>query len=246
MTDLGMGGFPGVRKFFLPLLRQLFPPACPLCSHTFSSEETEVFCSACMAGFKALPEAYCPVCALPFAGVSNSSHLCSRCTLHPPSYEKVYTVGLYEQSLRYAIHQFKFNRKVSLDRSLGVLLEQAVDRNLSVDLIVPIPLSRQRLQQRSYNQALLLAREFAKIRQLSLASNLLVKVRDTESQQGLSAVQRGRNLQGAFKLRGEVPGRTVLLVDDVMTTGTTVEACSQILLAGGAKAVYVAVIGRAA
>lgn len=148
--------------------------------------------------------------------------------------------------MRYAIHQFKFNRKVSLDRSLGVLLEQAVDRNLSVDLIVPIPLSRQRLQQRSYNQALLLAREFAKIRQLSLASNSLVKVRDTESQQGLSAVQRGRNLQGAFKLRGEVSGRTVLLVDDVMTTGTTVEACSQILLAGGAKAVYVAVIGRAA
>ena len=241
-----MGGFPGIKKVFLSLFRQLFPPACPLCGHTFVREEKGVFCSACLTGFKPLSDAHCPTCALPFAGISNSSHLCGRCTLHPPAYEKVYAVGLYDQSLRHAIHQFKYNRRVGLDRSLGVLLDRAVDRNLSIDLVVPVPLSHQRLQQRSYNQALLLAREFSRIRQLSVASNFLVKSRETKSQQGLSAVQRGKNLRGAFQLRGDVSGMTVLLVDDVMTTGATVEACSQILSAGGAKSVYVAVIGRAA
>lgn len=241
-----MGGFPGVKKFFLPLLKPLFPPACPLCGYTFAREETGVFCSACLAGFKPLPDAHCPTCALPFAGVSHSSHLCSRCTLNPPSFENVYAVGLYDQSLRHAIHQFKYNRKVGLDRSLGVLLDRAVDRDLAVDLVVPVPLSRMRLQQRSYNQALLLAREFARIRQLPVVSNVLFKVRETESQQGLSARQRGLNLQDAFKLRGTISGATVLLIDDVLTTGATGEVCSQVLLAGGAKAVYIAVIGRAA
>lgn len=240
-----MGGFPGIKKFLLPLFRQLFPPACPLCGHTFAREETDVFCSACLAGFKPLPDARCPTCALPFAGGSNSSHLCGRCTLHPPAYEKVYAAGLYDKSLRHAIHQFKYNRKVGLDRSLGILLDRAVDHNLKADLIVPVPLSQMRLRQRSYNQALLLAWEFARIRQLSVASNVLLKVRETESQQGLSAKQRGLNLQGAFKLRGAISGSTVLLVDDVLTTGATGEACSQALLAGGAKAVYIAVIGRA-
>jgi ComF family protein len=241
-----MGGFPAIKNFLLPLFRQLFPPACPLCGHTFSNEETGVFCSVCLAGFKALPDAHCPTCALPFPGGSNSSHLCSRCTLNPPAYEKVYAVGLYDRSLRHAIHQFKYNRKVGLDRSLGVLLDRAVDLNLKADLVVPVPLSRMRLQQRSYNQALLLAREFARIRQLPVASNVLLKVRETEPQQGLSAKQRGLNLQNVFKLRGAISGSTVLLVDDVLTTGATGEACSQVLLAGGAKTVYIAVIGRAA
>ncbi|MFK5926224.1 MAG: phosphoribosyltransferase family protein, partial [Desulfuromusa sp.] len=76
--------------------------------------------------------------------------------------------------------------------------------------------------------------------------NLLLKTRETESQQGLSAKERGKNLQGAFKLQGDVAGATILLIDDVMTTGATVDACSQVLLAGGAEAVYVAVVGRAA
>ena len=241
-----MGLFPRMKKFLLLLFKQLFPPACPLCGHTLSSKDTDVLCTECLAGFKALPDAHCPTCALPFSGGSNSSHLCGRCTVHQPAYVKVYAVGLYEQSLRQAIHQFKFSRKVGLDRSLGVLLDEVVASDLTLDLVVPVPLYRKRLQQRSYNQALLLAREFARIRKLSVPTDLLLKVRDTEPQQGLSAKQRGQNLQGVFNLQGSVSGATVLLVDDVLTTGATVEACSQVLLAGGAKAVYVAVIGRAA
>lgn len=155
-------------------------------------------------------------------------------------------MGLYDSSLRHAIHQFKFNGKVGLDRSLGSLLEQAIASDLKVDLVVPVPLQKKRLQQRSYNQALLLAREVARIRSLPLSNNLLIKVRETESQQGLSAKNRVKNLCGAFQLHENLSGQKILLIDDVMTTGATVATCSQVLLEGGAAEVYVAVIGRAA
>ncbi len=148
--------------------------------------------------------------------------------------------------MRHAIHQFKFNGKVGLDRPLGKLLEQAIDADLHIDLLVPVPLQRKRLRQRSYNQALLLAREVARIRKMTVANDLLVKIRETESQQGLSAKERVKNLQGSFKLQKNLSGQKVLLIDDVMTTGATVAACSRVLIEGGAAKVYVAVIGRAA
>jgi len=133
-----------------------------------------------------------------------------------------------------------------LDRSLGQLLERVIASDLKFDLVVPVPLQRKRLQQRSYNQALLLAREVARIRGLPLNSNLLIKIRATESQQELSASDRIKNLRGAFQLQEKLSGQRILLIDDVMTTGATVATCSQVLIDGGAAEVYVAVIGRAA
>ena len=243
---MGVGGFSKVRLLLLLLFKQFFPPACPLCGHTFSNNDTDVFCSDCLAGFKPLPDAHCPHCSLPFAGISNSSHLCGRCITAPPAYTKVYALGLYDQSLRRAIHQFKFNNRVGLDRSLGKLLERVIDSDLSFDLVVPVPLHRKRLRQRSYNQALLLAREIARIKNIPVAKDLLAKERETESQQGLSAKERVKNLRGSFVLQGDVPTGSILLIDDVMTTGATVEACSRTLIEGGATKVYVAIIGRAA
>ncbi len=243
---MGVGGFSPIKKLLLSLVRTFFPPACPLCGSTFPKDHSDLFCAECSSGFHPLSKAKCPICSLPFAGESNSSHLCGRCTKKRPLYTKVYAVGLYEQNLRRAIHQFKFNGKVGLDRPLGKLLERTIANNLNLDLVVPVPLSGKRLQQRSYNQSLLLAREVARIRKLPVASDLLHKVLDTKSQQGLSAREREQNLRGAFKLGGEVENKIVLLVDDVMTTGATVSACSRVLLDGGAAAVYIAVIGRAA
>jgi len=148
--------------------------------------------------------------------------------------------------LRHAIHQFKFNGKVGLDRALGQLLEQAIDSDLNIDLVVPVPLQRKRLQQRSYNQALLLAREVSRIRKWPVTHDLLVKIRETRSQQDLSAKERVKNLRGSFALQKNISGQKILLIDDVMTTGATVGACSRALIEGGAASVYVAVIGRAA
>lgn len=240
------GGFSVIKKLLLALIKIFFPPACPLCGTTFPNDYSAVFCAECLDGFTSLPRAQCHRCALPFAGKFNSSHLCGRCIKKSPVFTKVYAVGLYESSLRHSIHQFKFSGKVGLDRPLGSLLEQAIASDLRVDLVVPVPLQQKRLQQRSYNQALLLAREVARIRRLPLKETLLAKIRETESQQGLSAGDRVKNLHGAFQLREKLSGQKILLIDDVMTTGATVAACSQVLIEGGAAEVYIAVIGRAA
>ena len=135
---------------------------------------------------------------------------------------------------------------MGLDRALGQLLEQVIDPNLNIDLVVPVPLQHKRLQQRSYNQALLLAREVARIKKWPVANDLLIKTRETESQQGLSAKERVKNLHKAFQLQEDLSGQKILLIDDVMTTGATVAICSQVLIKGGASEVYVAVVGRAA
>lgn len=203
------------------------------------------FCPTCSGGIPPLTGACCSCCALPFAGSENSSHLCGRCLLKKPPYNHVYAYGYYEQTLRQMIHQFKFNNKVGLDRHLARLIVSAIDPGLSVDLVIPIPLQRKSLQCRSYNQSLLLAREIARSRNWTVEKNLLEKIKETAPQHDLTARQREQNLQDAFHVRYPLSGEHVLLVDDVMTTGVTVSACSEALLDAGAGQVDVAVIARA-
>ena len=238
-----MGGV--LHRGFVWLLKQLLPPACPLCSQTLPAHWRESFCSDCLSGFLPLPRAHCSCCALPFSASENSTHLCSRCIERPPAFEKVYTVGRFESRLREAIHQFKFNQRIGLDRPLGITLNRLLPAELELDLIVPVPLHCQRLRQRSYNQSLLLARELSRLRALPVATELLVKPLETVPQQELSARERERNLAQAFCVLGELKGQRVLLVDDVMTTGSTARVCSQALRSAGAREVRVAVVGRA-
>lgn len=241
-----MGGFPGFKSSFIQLLKIVFPPACPLCLKTLPDNWPDDFCDTCLTGFNPLPKAHCPCCALPFVATESSSHLCGRCLTALPSYTKVYAYGLYDATLRQAVHQFKFNHKVGLDRSLGSLLEQSIGSDLEIDLVLPVPLQKKSLRRRSYNQALLLAREIARIRRWKVDNELLVKIRATLPQHELPAKERERNLRGAFRLTRQLSGEKILLIDDVMTTGATVSACSQVLLNGGAGSVNVAVIARAA
>lgn len=235
----------GLRSVISWLADQLFPAACPLCCGNFADHGQQLFCATCLPGFKPLPLARCNRCALPFQTLNGRSHLCGRCTLHPPPFSKVYCAGLYALSLRKAIHQFKFNQRVNLDQPLAQLLDRAIDTDCRCELIIPLPLHPRRLRQRSYNQSLLLARQISRLRSLPVAAGLLQKVRDTPPQQGLSAREREQNLRQAFALAGDITGARVLLVDDVMTTGTTAAAAGEVLLQGGAADVQVAVVGRA-
>jgi ComF family protein len=241
-----MGGFPHIKRVFTQFFKTIFPPACPFCLTTLSVGQTDPFCPTCSDGIHALTGACCSSCALPFVGSENSSHLCSRCLVKTPPFNHVYAYGYYEQTLRQMIHQFKFNNKVGLDRHLVRLVVSAIDPDLSVDLVIPVPLQRKSLQRRSYNQSLLLAREIARIRHWNVEKNLLKKIKETAPQHDLTARQREQNLRNAFHVRYPLSGEHVLLVDDVMTTGVTVSACSEALLAAGAGQVDVAVIARAA
>jgi len=235
----------GLKRSIVWLVNQLLPAACPLCRCSFSPGWQQPFCATCLLGFKPLPAARCPCCALPFPALNQSAHLCGRCSISAPPFSKVHCAGLYELALRKAIHQFKFTQQVGLDRPLARLLAGAIAADCPCELIVPVPLHPRRLRQRCYNQSLLLAREIGRLRGLPVAARLLLKEQDTPPQQGLSAAAREKNLRHVFGLARPLNGERILLIDDVMTTGATASATSRLLLQQGAAEVQVAVVGRA-
>ncbi len=232
-------------QVMLDLLKQLLPPACPLCSQTLPTAWSEPFCADCLAQICSLPTGRCSCCALPFAATESSTHLCARCIKQPPVFQAVYALGLYQGALRTAIHQFKFNHRVLLDRALGELLNRVIPAAVEPDLLVAVPLAKKRLQGRSFNQSLLLARELARYRRRPVVVDLLVKQNETLPQQNLVAAERQRNLQGVFHCRKQLAGERILLVDDVMTTGATLRACSETLRRAGAGEIQAAVLARA-
>lgn len=230
------------------LLDLFCPPLCLLCHAPCSESADPYLCTRCLEGCLPLSSPACPSCALPFATIGGSDHLCGECLLHPPAFVWTVAAGLYEEALRHAVHRFKFDGRVALDRPLALLLECAWSQRAPdwlPDLVVPVPLHPQRLRQRSYNQSLLLARELVRSRKLPVDSRLLCRVRPTVAQAGLTAHERHSNLHGAFGVTRHLSGERILLVDDVMTTGATARSCAMALRAAGSGEVAVAVLARA-
>jgi ComF family protein len=154
------------------------------------------------------------------------------------------TTGL--NALAAAVHALKYGRRRRVAAALGALLAMRYPYAPEA-LLVPVPLHVNRLRSRGFNQALLLARALARHRGLEVAARALVRRRDTHMQPGLSAPDRRRNLRGAFAVRepARIAGRHVVLVDDVLTTGATADACATVLHAAGAARVDVFTVGRA-
>ena len=172
---------------------------------------------------------------------------CARCEQHPLSLAAVRSLSAFDGPLRNAIHQLKYYQDQPLAQALGEAL-QDYWRLLRWPraLVVPVPLSRERLAHRGYNQAELLADVLAGSAGLPVAPGALRRRRDTPSQVGLSANERWNNMIGAFEARPSlVRGQPILLIDDVFTTGATLQACAQALLLEGAGQVYGLTAARA-
>ncbi len=224
----------------------LFPPACPICLGPLSAAfSSAAFCSTCVSSITPLPAGRCSRCALPFIATSSSSHYCADCSRKLPAFSAVYAAGLYAGALKQALQRFKYAGAIDLDQPLAKLLQTQLPSDLDADFIVPVPLHPVRLRQRGYNQSLLLSKVLAHNLLISLDQAILKRVKDSHSQQGLDARQRAKNLRDAFIGTRSLDGCSVLLVDDVMTTGATVSACTQALCDVGAKSVDIAVIARA-
>jgi ComF family protein len=168
-----------------------------------------------------------------------------------PFYNKVIVPYLYEGTLMSAIHQFKYGGKSHLAKSLGPFLASFVGEQLNgMDglLVMPVPLHPKRLRERGFNQSLLLARHVAAQLDVDLDFLSLRRIRYTQPQTGLKKDERRKNVRKAFGLIGPkvVKGRTVILVDDVTTTGNTLNECARILKRAGAEHIYCAVLARTA
>jgi ComF family protein len=175
---------------------------------------------------------------------------CALCRLGVRGFDAAYSFGFYENELRTLIHLFKYGRVQTLAGPLGRLLALALPRGQGFDVIVPMPLHWRKRWGRGFNQAELLAHEIGRRTHIPVR-NALRRVRNTASQAGLTSAKRRKNVSGAFqavrraKNRTALEGRSVLLIDDVMTTGATAASCARTLKRGGARQVTLLTLARA-
>lgn len=242
-----MSWFSILRHEAAGLLELLLPECCPVCTHP-AVLHPEGLCGTCLKQIALLPASHCPRCSLPYPGFVATGHLCGRCSRQPPAFSEVIAIGLYQDTLQTAIQRLKNQPRPTLDRALGGMLADNIRQHAFAgypNLVVPVPLHPKRLRQRGFNQSGLLAREIARRCRLPLAGSLLTRIKPTPAQQGLSASKRLQNLNGALTAIRRLDGEHVLLVDDVLTTGATADACAKTLIKAGAGLVTVAVLARA-
>lgn len=176
-------------------------------------------------------------------------HLCGSCIDDPPPFARARAALKFEGSTRELVHQFKYGRRVLLRKPLAMIaLTHFSDfpEKFRPDLIIPVPLHLKRLKERGFNQAILLGEVFSRRWSIPLARNSLQRIRWTEPQVNLGAAEREVNVKGAFAVSdiAAVNGRSILLIDDVYTTGSTVKECSRVLNKAGAAEVSVITIAR--
>jgi ComF family protein len=231
------------------LLDLLCPPRCLLCGAFIGSDQGHGFCASCRSALPPLPQAHCLICGRPFETTLVSVHTCGRCLEKKPAYERAGSAGLYEGLLRQAIHRFKYEGRTELARPLAALMAERLAPPFlppAAELILPVPLHSRRLKARGYNQALLLARALFHPWRDRLRADLLRRSRWTEPQVHLKGPERRRNVRQAFSLSDPalVRGRSVMLVDDVFTTGATVQECAKVLKGAQASSVLVLTVAR--
>ena len=209
-------------------------------------------CSRCFASLPFLESGgECDRCGSPVPAKTVHSFVCEECMAHPPAYERARSALRYALAARELVMEFKYRRGLHLTEDFGDLLEataRAKFETSAIDAVVPVPLHPHRMRERGFNQSELLARTLARRLDRRMDARSLVRRRDTEHQARLGGAERKRNLnEAAFAVRrpGYVRGRTILLVDDVMTTGTTLSVCAKALLRAGAARVWGLTVARA-
>lgn len=232
-----------------------FPIFCLACRERLLTEENGYFCPTCWELAPRIEPPWCTLCGRPhetMTGLGNRRNFpCADCRERPlKSVACIHGAAVYEGSIAEAIKMLKFHDKPRLARPLGELLRAHAERWLNpadYDVIVPVPLHRVRQRARGYNQSVLLAREVSPaFPGLPLAEDLR-RIRPTRTQSKLAGARRRDNLKGAFAVEGDaMAGKRVLLVDDVVTSGGTVEECAKALLRAGAARVEVLAVALAA
>jgi len=234
------------------LLDSLFPPICCFC-HEARSQTIVRFgfsafgCNNCLDQLK-LNRAACRICAQ----TASIKSPCNKCLRRPPAFDRAWSPYLYTEPLITAIHRLKFGKDTRLIPILSALFIRKIEQMpqlQNVDMILPVPLSNRRLRLRGFNQSQLLAKRIAKL--LSIPNNpaLLFRIQHTQAQAELSLAARKKNVANSFLVKdrkGLLKDAHVLLIDDVMTTGATVNACAKILKQQGrTKQVTIVTLARA-
>lgn len=230
------------------LLARLLPAACALCGGPCPASRgaLAVVCAACRADLPAAPWR-CPRCANPLDGAIDPRRDCGACLARRPAFDATVAAADYAAPLDQLVLQLKFGASLPLAAWFAELLRDQVLAAHADDLpelLCPVPLSARRLAERGFNQALEIARPLAQALGVPLAPQLLARQRDTATQSAVAPALRSANVRGAFAVVGEVVGRHVGVVDDVMTSGHTLDAIAAALKRAGASRVSNFVVAR--
>lgn len=227
------------------LLKAIYPPRCLLCEERV--EQDFAFCGACWGQVPFITGLTCRDCGVPLPGTSDRAELCDACLASPRAWRGGVALMLYEGAGRDVVLRLKHGDRADLARAGGEMLAQRLGPVSAQTLIAPVPLHWRRLARRRFNQSARLAQAMARVLGCTARPDLLTRPRATPPLGGHDRAARAALLEGAVDLhpRRHVRGRDVVIVDDVMTTGATLQACAHATLAGGAASVRVAVLARA-
>jgi ComF family protein len=206
-------------------------------------------CPACWNRIHFIAKPFCARCGAPFEVPVDETTLCGGCIMHPPHFGAARAAMLYDDASRSLVLRFKHGDRIHTAKALASWMHRAGEEFWNdTDILIPVPLHRWRLFRRRYNQAALLTQNLAAIGRNRFLPDALLRLRPTPSQGHLNRKERQVNVKGAFGMNPKhqfiVEGKSVLLVDDVLTTGATVNECAGLLLNSGAKAVNVLVLAR--
>ena len=231
-----------------------FPSDCRLCGIPLINISRLPVCKSCLLEMAPISMTTCEVCGEGLSGPDSASRvkMCPVCQSARPHFVRATAYGAYDGKLRELIHLLKYEQVEPAAATLGQMLAEAIhklDLTSEPVLVMPVPLHRSKRRQRRFNQAELIARAALKkvtLPNALLATDLLERTRATVSQIGLTRSQRAENIRGAFRVKhlSRVEGRQILLVDDVLTTGTTANECARVLRKAGAEKVWVATVAR--
>ena len=239
------------------LLDAVFPPRCAGAQNGCDFWSRAVFCAVCARTLQPIAPPFCESCGAPFKHLNQAADVCDKCRANryhgAPPFVAVRSLYVFEGAIRQAVHRLKYDGKTALSAPLAALmnefLQQSSTRFVDVEAlthIVAVPLHRRRQRSRGYNQSELLANQLGRLTDVP-SNSVLVRTRPTTPQVELSIRERATNVQGAFALKENVniEGATILLIDDVYTTGATLRECARVLKNGGAAEVYGLTLARA-
>lgn len=215
----------------------IFPPSCGGCKKQGSS-----WCLDCQKKTRPIRGPLCQVCGI----LQPSDGVCFNCQSERPAFHELRSWAIFDEPVRSALHHLKYRHDVSLGNSLAwELLDFVRDLKWDIDLLVPIPLGKKRLKERGYNQSAAIAFPLALGLDIKYRPHLLIRTKETRTQVGLTKMERRENIHNAFAASSEAQGRTVLVFDDVATTGSTLSSAATAFHSAGAKKVYALTAARA-
>ncbi|HEU5481598.1 MAG TPA: ComF family protein [Sphingomicrobium sp.] len=222
-------------RLFRPVLDFALPPRCGGCGTIV--DEVDSFCSGCWRALEFLGPGGCSRCGLPLQ--ATDAETCAACLARPPRLDRIRAAVAYCEISRSIAMRLKYGRKVALARTMSRYMHPLIGELPPDALLIPVPLHRSRLWRRGFNQSAMVAKELSRRTGVPVALDTLRRTRATPPLKGLNMRQRRRTVAGAFRAdkSAELRGRSVVLVDDVLTTGSTANACARVLKRAGAARV---------